>query len=924
MKNELEILRRALVREKLARKEAERILENKATALFYSNKALAEINESLEQELQKRTDKIREIAKFPDQNPSPVMRFDFNGNCLFSNKAAQDILDDFKTNQGNFEYFRNLIDKCSKSNEIEVDQIETDCKIFEITLTPFVEEGYVNCYGIDATARVQAEIKKRKSEEKYKRLIEVAEDIIYETDKEGHFIYVNPKAISISGFTSDELKGSSFLSLIRSDYKDLALNFYRKQVVEGIENTYYEFPIVNKSGDEIWIGQNAQLIYQDGESIGFMAFARDITQRILAQNELKSSEEKYRGILENLELGMLEVDNNGIAIKAYPWFCKLTGYEESELVGKEVDKILIDEENRQIMNDQHEKRKEGIPGVYEIELIRKDKSRVSVLVSGAPFYNDRGEKIGSIGVHWDISEKKRNEKRLQKAIATAEEALEVKQNFLANMSHEIRTPMNAIIGLSNLLSETLVDDKAREYNAAIAISARNLITIINDILDFSKIESGKFELELIPFELSGVIDYLRSLFKLKADEKSIKLEFDTQLCPQNNFIGDETRIVQVLTNLLSNALKFTSNGSVSVVFVYKSEQLNVKVIDTGKGIDNSRIKQVFNPFRQEDEGIARKYGGTGLGLSITKSLVDLMGGEISVESKVDAGTIFTVILPLKTTKKAPKRIRREDNLFNKGINVPNLNIEVLLVEDNAINAFMAKSIIEKWKCTVTHVENGEEAIEALNKGSYDIVLMDVQMPILNGIQATHKIREDLKSTVPIIALTANAIKGEKEKCLKAGMDAYLSKPFSPIELHNLMSELVQFSIQKKNEDNKNDIDTSKNEDKNQYSFLKLDKLKVVGAGSETFINEMLDIFLETSPNILALMKDGYNSKKINELNTHAHKLKPTIDYMSTKSMSDDIRYIESLKSSSEIDNKRVEGFFHDLESLIQEASQYRK
>ena len=368
------------------------------------------------------------------------------------------------------------------------------------------------------------------------------------------------------------------------------------------------------------------------------------------------------------------------------------------------------------------------------------------------------------------------------------------------MSHEIRTPMNGILGMGRLLNSANLIGKHKDYLNSIQASAQNLIVIINDILDLSKIEAGKMELERIGFKLSDVIKNSTETVNYLAVEKDLFISIHSDETLNNIIIlGDPTRLNQILTNLLNNAVKFTSRGEVKLEAQIRSiteTHIDVKfsISDTGIGIPEEKLASIFESFSQADSSTTRKFGGTGLGLSICKRLVELQNGEISVESSTKSGTTFHFNVPFEIGCESdipiPDEVLPGDSL--KGTHV-------LLVEDHKINQVYAISILEDHGINVHLAENGKEAIDLLMKNEYDIILMDMQMPVMDGIEATQLIRTKLKMNIPIIALTANALAGESDKCIQVGMDDFVSKPFKDVELLNKISKFLKTNYITKNE-----------------------------------------------------------------------------------------------------------------------------
>ncbi|WP_315824376.1 ATP-binding protein [Paraflavitalea speifideaquila] len=405
-----------------------------------------------------------------------------------------------------------------------------------------------------------------------------------------------------------------------------------------------------------------------------------------------------------------------------------------------------------------------------------------------PRYNDLGKIVGSIGIHLDITEQKILENDLIDARRQAEELSRSKEAFLANMSHEIRTPMNAILGMGRQLRKTKLDYKQLLYLDTINLAAENLLVVINDILDISKIEAGKLVIEHIGFRMDDLLTRATRVMIHKAEEKGLRLSFSIDKNIHPVLLGDPYRLNQILLNLISNAIKFTEKGSVRIACSLADRKgqldiLSVKVTDTGIGMEPAFLENIFRKFYQEDGTVARKYGGTGLGMSICRQLTQLMNGSIDVKSEKGIGTVITISIPFTRGVESDLPIKKE---VVPGTNKLN-GKKILLVEDNEMNRLVATVILNNYGAIVYKVANGVEAVEAIKNNQYHLVLMDMQMPVMGGLEATRIIRESIDTTTPIIALTANAIKGENDKCLTAGMNDYLSKPFEENELIRIIT-----------------------------------------------------------------------------------------------------------------------------------------
>ncbi|ANQ52328.1 response regulator [Flammeovirga sp. MY04] len=521
---------------------------------------------------------------------------------------------------------------------------------------------------------------------------------------------------------------------------------------------------------------------------------KELTDRLKKQKtKVEEKEVLYRGLVENASEVIIRTDVEGCLLYVNPSAIELTGYTEEELLGKEFFELITEDLHDDIAEQFHEQAFHSKDkDIYEFSINSKS-GKVIWLYSTFISIKDENDKIigySSVGV--DISLRKEMEDALSKAREKAIESSRVKERFIANTSHELRTPMNAIIGLSNLLTKTPLLPKQSEFIHAIKTSAENLLVVINDVLDISKIESEKLEIEHIEFDLKDRINSFVKSLEIRATEKNILLNhnWDEKLHP--TLIGDPYRLNQVLTNLVSNAIKFTNHGEVTLDISYddinsEGETQNVifKVIDTGEGIPKEKHDKIFEGFSQADASVTRKFGGTGLGLTISKSLIELMGGKISLESEVGVGTTFKVEIPFEKCD----IVNDNDDLALSQDDVDWSDFHVLLVEDNQFNQLLADNILKQWNLNVDISDNGKLAIEVLKDKSYDVILMDIQMPEMDGIETTEYIRNKLQIGTPIIALTANAMKSDLEYYKEVGMDTTVTKPFQQEDLFIELSKI---------------------------------------------------------------------------------------------------------------------------------------
>jgi PAS domain S-box-containing protein len=734
----------------------------------------------------------------------------------------------------------------------------------------------------DISEEKQAQEALKLSEEKYKNIIEKSTDIIYKTNKAGFFTFVNPVAERITGYSARELFNMHFSELIEEKHKSKAREFYKKQVMDRKPTTYFEFPILTKEGAEVWIGQSVQYTQVNDKDYELTALAIDISERKHHEKTIRLKDEKYRNIIANMNMGLVEVDTHEVIRYCNNSFCEQSGYSEEELVGTNVVDLMVVKSNQNIIKNKIQKRQSGLSDTYELQMRNKRGELRWWIVSGAPNYDDSGKLIGSIGINIDVTERKKLEEELVFSKHKAEESSKAKESFLANMSHEIRTPLNAIIGMVRELSREDLTGEQRVYLQNASIASQHLYSILNNILDISKIDSGEFNLDLVDFSLNGVFNELISIMGNKAEEKRLSLNVSVQQGIKRVFIGDPLRLKQILINLVGNALKFTDKGSVGIqcelVKETKSHQtLKLSIIDTGVGMDASYVKKLFTKFSQEDLSTSRKYGGTGLGMVITQELVHLMQGTISVQSEKNSGT--TVMIELTLPIGDETKIEKEQVLESHWNHAP---IKILLAEDNEFNRLTATKILERTNCIVTEVENGAEAVKILKSQSFDLILMDLQMPVMDGIEATQLIRKELKIATPIVALTANAFKNEINNCLKAGMDDCITKPYEEKLLVDTVLKHAKIRT----------VDTIEPSD--QKKLYSLSKLKATSRGDKTYVRKMIGIFVAQGTVSMEQIKKALEAGDLITVAKLSHKIKPSIDGMDIHSLKEEIREMEKI------------------------------
>jgi len=482
-------------------------------------------------------------------------------------------------------------------------------------------------------------------------------------------------------------------------------------------------------------------------------------------------------------------------------FSHITGYDLDELIGQNPKMLQGVDTDRGVLDDLKESLSSGQSFQAELKNYRKNGIPYWLEISIVPVKNDEGKVTHFAAIERDVTQQKKTQKELKEKKEQAEAANVAKSMFLANMSHEIRTPMNAIMGMTEILNSSNLDKEQKENVEILYNSSRDLLFILNDILDISKIEAGEVKLEYVAFSIKKALEHSVELYSGMAKAKEVRIDWKISKETPENIVSDLGRVQQILKNLISNALKFTDKGKVEISIKKEKRSkdnkdvIYVEVKDTGIGISKENIKHIFKKFTQADASVTRKFGGTGLGLTITQKLVDLMNGEIGVESKEGKGSVFWFTLPLVETSKKDTIINMIPYKRGYNVNEKELSqLRILSVDDHPVNQLFIRKLLKKMGVEkFDQAEDGQQALHRLKEKDYDVILMDCQMPNMDGYQATKAIRERERGTnkhVPIIALTANAMAGDKEKCLKIGMDYYLSKPIRMRDMISIFSSIT--------------------------------------------------------------------------------------------------------------------------------------
>ncbi|GGE99831.1 PAS domain S-box protein [Hymenobacter cavernae] len=768
----------------------------------------------------------------------------------------------------------------------------------------------------DITKKRTTELALRQSQLFVERVANTAPNLIYIFDlKTQSNAYTNRQASSLLGYTSEELlqMGASVLPNLfpASEVRRIERHMRESQKLDDGQILNLEVYMIHRNGFVRWLRLSHSPFERDENGVvqQIVGIAEDITkwktadeQRRAANRRLAEQNHLFRQVIDTTPHLVYLKDEQGNYLLANRATADLYGLSTAEIIRTNPDQLPIAPEeaalhlqyDRQVITT-------GREIVGEDTFTRPDGEVMWFYSIRRPFELADGT-VQVLGVSSNITELKQTQTELRAAKEAAEENANAKQAFLANMSHEIRTPMNGVLGLASLLAKTPLDEQQRQYLDHIRHSAENLLVVINDILAMAQIGAGKIQPEATPFDLREVLQSSLHSLLPRASEKGIKLQL--ALPPvevPTNVIGDPYRLRQVLLNLLSNAIKFTHQGSVwlSCQLLHTSEEalrFEFAVRDTGIGIPPHQLQNVFEAFTQASDSTAREYGGSGLGLSISRGLVELLGGEISVESVLHEGSTFRFSLPfaLADAAEAPTLAETPAPSYNSlGAR------RVLLAEDNRINQVLVETILRNWGLHVDTAGTGAEAVTLFQQHRYDVVLMDIQMPGLDGVATTQLLRQHPnaeRAATPVIALTAHAMSGENDRYRAAGLDGYLSKPFREDELFRVISaalherpqapEPVAAPVQ--------EAPAPKPDDGPLYD---LSSIRRLAHDNEAFVRRLVHLFIQTTPPCVRDLEDHLEHSRWEALSAAAHHLKSSLDGLNVRPLHSTIREVEACAST---------------------------
>jgi len=722
-------------------------------------------------------------------------------------------------------------------------------------------------------------------ETRYARsLIEASLDPLVTINTAGKITDMNEATANITGISREKLTGTDFFDYFTEPQK--AREVYQEVFAKG---SVADSPLTlrhrnGKLTDVLFNGS----VYKDGKGkvVGVVIVARDVTaQKLLSKYSLSLIEASLDPLVTINTEGKITDMNKATA--------DITGISREKLTGTDFfDYFTEPQKAREVYQQVFAN---GSVADSPLTLRHKNGKLTDVLFNGSVYKDGRGNVLGVVIVARDVTEQKRiatelteakvaaelateiaekAKRKAESATLIAEDAVKAKQQFLSNMSHEIRTPMNAIIGFTKVVLKTDLSEKQKEYLNAIKISGDALIVLINDILDLAKVDAGKMTFEETPFKMAQSISAMLHLFETKIQEKNLTLikEYDKNI--PEVLVGDPVRLHQIILNLVSNAVKFTTTGKITVRVQLQREEkgkvfIEFSVSDTGIGISKNKIEHIFENFQQATSGTSRLYGGTGLGLAIVKQLVEAQSGNIRVTSKLGEGSTFSFILGFETTTK-----QAELDAGIVELTPTNKNIKVLVVEDIVLNQLLMKTLLDDFGFERDIAGNGRIAIEKMKTNTYDIILMDLQMPEMNGFETTEYIRNIMKSEIPIIALTADVTTVDLAKCRAVGMNDYIAKPVDDRLLYTKLVSLVKHPPALKNDEVDKETEPSP-----LPTCVDLSYLIRLTKSNPVLMMEMISAYLDQTPVLIRALKKGVQDHDWDLLSASAHKIIPSFSVM---------------------------------------------
>lgn len=693
------------------------------------------------------------------------------------------------------------------------EKAEPEAGYFNFSYQPMHDENNnisgILIFGYEVTEQVMARKKIEESAERIRIIGEAMPQKVWTASPEGNLNYLNQRWLDDTGKTFEELKNLGWQSVIHPDDLEVHQRCWQHSIDTG-EEFELEHRIMQKDNTYRWhLSRGIAQKDRNGKILLWIGTNTDIDDQKITEQAIKKNQVYTRSLIEASLDPLITISPEGKITDVNEATEDITGLPRERLIGTHffyhfTDPVKASKGYQKVFS-------KGFVADYPLTIRHKKGKLTPVLFNGSIYKDEQGKVLGSVVIARDITQLIRNEQELlmaknnaEQAAELAKDAVKAKQQFLSTMSHEIRTPMNAILGFTQVMQKTKLDNQQKEYLAAIQTSGDTLLMLINDILDLAKIEAGKMLFEKIPFNLHDSIAAILHTFELKMEEKNLQLvRYYDDAIPEI-LLGDPVRLHQILLNLISNAIKFTTEGTITIeVDLLKQEDqkaiIQFSITDTGIGIPENKLDSIFENFQQASSDTARNYGGTGLGLAIVKKLVDGQGGILSVQSILGEGSTFSFTLSFEI---AVSENKDPDFKINNWVEEPcetenyasKKITKVLVVEDNRLNQLLMKTLLTGFGYDFDIAGNGKIALEKLEHTTYDIILMDLQMPEMNGIETTKHIRNKIKSQVPIIVLTADVTTMDAEKCRAEGMNDYIAKPINEKSLHEKMTKLLNYVV----------------------------------------------------------------------------------------------------------------------------------
>lgn len=772
----------------------------------------------------------------------------------------------------------------------------------------FLEPLLTSCaYIIDtfreAEARRLIEAQLRESEEEIRSILHAAPDAIISIDSSGRIRSINPAAELMFGYPGIKLAGLHVSQLMPGltgeQLEELVAEGQNVRSATGADMGR-EYFARRSSGQQFPVEIRVSEVRHFDHST-YTGIVRDISSRKAVERQLAATTSRLESVLDAAtQVSIIATDTRGLITVFNRGAELMLGYAAEEVIGRETPAIIHVEEEVTARSAQLTEElgreiagfetfvayaREGKFDQREWTYVRKDGSRFTVDLTVTAVHNADGDLIGFLGVAADVTERNAAQQAIIQAKEAAEQASQAKSDFLANISHEIRTPMNGILGMCELLESSPLSDEQTNYVRTLKTCGEALLEIINEVLDFSKIEAGRIELDPVPFSLRKFISESLQTLVYTAENKGIRLGWNVAEGIPDRLVGDFVRLRQILLNLVGNAVKFTSEGRVEVDVQCgevddRNVEIEIVVVDSGIGIPTAKQREIFEPFAQADSSTTRHYGGTGLGLSIVSRLVEAMQGTLSLESVVGEGTTFRIRLSFERDQEefvAPDAERFSAGACeSEAIRHEPQGLRLLVAEDNPINQYYVRHLLEAAGHRVALAHNGQQAVELFQKESFDLILMDVQMPVMDGFQAVAAIRELEKSVgrhTPIVALTAHAGRDYELRCREHGFDEYVAKPFRAQTLNTIMAQLlpreagvVAESREPVSVESLPDVD------------LDLAAIVQNADGDPALVIEMASLFVSNSETFIRELVDSHAEGDAERLNRAAHTLKSPLGF----------------------------------------------